>query len=122
MEELEMINYRIIEDKEELARKLAYWEFKNKTFTFTYGYFDVIDKEKLEFLAQAADGVNRLLVGIYSDRMAEAAGVKLNHSERDRAQILASLRFVNIVIILDKPADEAVKELNPTKVVPNSKL
>ncbi len=111
--ELELINHRIMNDKDELSRKLAYWKFKTKTFAFIYGYFDVLTKEVLDYLANASNEADRMIVGVYSDRLAKEAGRSLNNNETDRATLVASLRFVNVVTILDEPAEDMIAFLQP---------
>ncbi len=117
MNELEMISERIISEKDVLSRKLAYWKFKQKNFTLVYGYFDVLSKESLEFLANSSNETNRLIVAIYSDRMAKETGKLLTNDENRRALLIASLRFVNIVTILDEPLNDMVNFLQPDKLI-----
>lgn len=111
--ELELISQRIKNDKEELSRKLAYWKFKSKTFAFVDGYFDVLTKEIIDYLANASNGTNRLIVAVRSDKQAKEAGRSLKNNETDRAMLVASLRFVNIVIILNEPVEDMIAFLNP---------
>lgn len=114
--ELELISHRIVNDKDALSRKLAYWKFKTKTFAFVYGYFDVLTKEVLDYLANASNETSRLIVGVCSDRMAKESGRSLKNNEEDRAMLVASLRFVNIVTILDEPAKDMIAFLQPDVV------
>jgi len=111
--ELDLIKHRIKNDRDEISRKLAYWKFKSKTFAFVHGYFDTLTKEVLDYLANASNETNRLIVGVRSDRLAEEAGRSLKNNETDRAMLVASLRFVNIVVILDEPVEGMVAFLNP---------
>lgn len=111
--ELDLINHRILNDKDELSRKLAYWKFKSKTFAFVHGYFDGLTKDVLDYLANAANETNRLIVAVHSDRLAKEAGRTLNNNEGDRATLVASLRFVNIVVILDEPVEDMITFLKP---------
>lgn len=111
--ELDLIGLRIMNDKEALSRKLAYWKFKSKTFAFVHGYFDELNKDVLSYLANAANETNRLIVGVYSDRLAKEAGRSLKNNETDRATLVASFRFVNVVTILDEPAEDMIAFLQP---------
>lgn len=111
--ELELISQRIMNDKDVLSRKLAYWKFKSKTFAFVCGYFDVLNKEVLDYLANASNETNRLIVGVYSDKMCKEAGRTMTNSETDRATLVASLRFVNVVTILDEPGKDMAAFLQP---------
>ncbi len=120
--ELELIKHRIMDNKDEISRKLAYWKFKSKTFAFIYGYFDVLTKEVLDYLANASNEANRLVVGVCSDRLAKEAGRPLKNSEADRAMLVAALRFVNVVTILDEPVEEMTAFLRPDVTPAGSEL
>lgn len=120
--ELDLINHRIMNDKDEISRKLAYWKFKNKTFAFVHGYFDGLTKDVLDYLSNASNETNRLIVGVRSDRLAKEAGRSLNNNETDRAMLVASLRFVNVVIILDEPAENMLAFLQPDAIPEGSDL
>lgn len=111
--ELELISHRIMNDKDVLSRKLAYWKFKSKTYAFVHGYFDELTKEVLEYLAEASNQTKRLIVAIRSDKQAKEEGRTLKNNELDRAMLIASLRFVNIVTILDEPIEDMIKFLHP---------
>ena len=111
--ELELIGQRIVNDKDEISRKLAYWKFKNKTFAFVYGYFDELTKDVIGYLSNASNETNRLIVGVYSDRLSKENGRSTNNNETDRAMLAASLRFVNVVTILDEPVEDMVAFLQP---------
>ncbi|MDR0660287.1 MAG: hypothetical protein LBG19_05695 [Prevotellaceae bacterium] len=111
--ELELINHRIMSDKDEISHKLAYWKFKSKTFAFVHGYFDVLTKEVLDYLANASNETNRLIVAVHSDRLAKEAGRSLGNTEADRATLVAALRFVNVVLILNEPVEDMIAFLKP---------
>lgn len=111
--ELDLISHRIMNDKEVVSRKLAYWKFKTKTFAFVHGYFDELTKEVLDYLTNASNATNRLIVGVRSDRLAKEVGRSLKNNETDRATMIASLRFVNVVVILDEPVEDMIAFLNP---------
>ena len=111
--ELELIGQRIVNDKDEISRKLAYWKFKNKTFAFVYGYFDELTKDVIGYLSNASNETNRLIVGVYSDRLSKENGRSTNNNETDRAMLAASLRFVNVVTILDEPVEDMIAFLQP---------
>jgi D-beta-D-heptose 7-phosphate kinase/D-beta-D-heptose 1-phosphate adenosyltransferase len=100
-------------DRDMLSRKLAYWKFKSKTFAFIHGYFDELTKDVLNYLINASNETNRLIVGVISDRLAKETGRSLKNNETDRAMLIASLRFVNVVIILDEPVEDMIAFLEP---------
>lgn len=115
---MELITQRIMNcDKEALSRKLAYWKFKSKKFTFIAGYFDVLNKANIEYLTAASDKADRLMVGVYSDKFAKANNRPLTNSEQDRALLLACLRFTNVIVILDEPAKDIAEFLQPDEEV-----
>ena len=111
--ELELIEHRIMNDRDSISRKLAYWKFKTKTFAFVDGYFDELTKEVLSYLANSSNSTNRLIVAVRSDRLAKEEGRQLKNNETDRAMLVASLRFVNVVTILDEPVEDMIAFLNP---------
>jgi D-beta-D-heptose 7-phosphate kinase/D-beta-D-heptose 1-phosphate adenosyltransferase len=122
--ELERIQSRIHKnDIKNLEKKLAYWRFKSFKIVFIYGNYDVIDRTKIEYLTRVADFGNRLVIGVRSDDAAKLSGItELKHDEYTRASVLASLRFVSRVEIIDDVSPlEFIKILKP-QVLVDSKI
>ncbi|MDR1983737.1 MAG: D-glycero-beta-D-manno-heptose 1-phosphate adenylyltransferase [Prevotellaceae bacterium] len=118
--ELERIRSRIHKnDINDLSKKLAYWRFKSYKIVFIYGNYDILDRKHIEYLTRVADFGNRLVVGLRSDDAAKRSGItELMHDEYTRATVLASLRFVSRVEIIDDVSPlEFIKFLKPHVLV-----
>ncbi|MDR2292709.1 MAG: hypothetical protein LBE11_04460 [Prevotellaceae bacterium] len=117
--ELERIQSRIHKnDIGNLEKKLAYWRFKSYKIVFIFGNYDILDRKRIEYLTQVADFGNRLVLGIRSDEAAKSLGTELINDEYTRAIVLASLRFVSRVeIIEDVSPLEFIKILKPHVLV-----
>jgi bifunctional ADP-heptose synthase (sugar kinase/adenylyltransferase) len=117
--ELERIQSRIHKnDIGNLEKKLAYWRFKSHKIVFIFGNYDILDRKHIEYLARVADFGNRFVIGLHSDDTIKRLGVELIHDEYTRATVLASLRFVSRVDIIDDESPlEFIKILKPHVLV-----
>ena len=119
MEKLAVIRSKIF-DNDELERKLAFWRFKNSEIVFTNGCFDVLHRGHIEYLAQARDKGEVLIVGLNTDasvRRLKGAGRPVNPQEA-RAMVLASLLFVDAVVFFDEDTPyELIKTIQPDVLV-----
>lgn len=112
-------NYRPL-TWEEAEEKVQRWKEKGETVVFTNGCFDILHRGHLTYLQQAAALGDHLIIGLNSD--ASVRGLKgperpINN-EADRALMLASLRFVDDVVIFgeDTPK-ELLSHLKPDILV-----
>lgn len=93
-------------------------KFAGKSVVFTNGCFDILHKGHVEYLAQAADLGDTLVVGINSDASVKRQG---KGDERPinpvdaRATLLAALGFVGAVVEFDGDTPIEIIE----KIVPN---
>jgi bifunctional ADP-heptose synthase (sugar kinase/adenylyltransferase) len=117
--ELERIQSRIHKnDTGSLDKKLAYWRFKSFKIVFIFGNYDILDRKRIEYLTQVADFGNRLVIGLRSDEAVKRMGTELVNDEYTRATVLASLRFVSRVEIIDDMSPlEFIKILKPHVLV-----
>ncbi|MDR0420693.1 MAG: D-glycero-beta-D-manno-heptose 1-phosphate adenylyltransferase [Prevotellaceae bacterium] len=117
--ELERIKSRIHKnDIVSLEKKLAYWRFKSFKLVFIFGNYDILDRKRIEYLARVADFGNRLVIGLRSDDAVKGLGTKLVNDEYTRATVLAALRFVSRVEIIDDESPlEFIKFLKPHVLV-----
>ena len=73
MEWTTRINSKIL-SSDALVRNLNIWRFKNRKIVFTNGCFDLLHRGHIEYLAQAADLGDKLIVGINSDESVRRIG------------------------------------------------
>lgn len=103
MELLPYIEKKIAHSAEEASRILNMWRFRNERIVFTNGCFDILHRGHVEYLAKAAALGTKLIVGLNTD--ASVRRLKGNsrpvNDEQSRALVLASLLFVDEVILFD---------------------
>ena len=77
---------------------------KSKNIVFTNGCFDIIHRGHIEVLAQTADLGDRLIIGLNSDTSIQKLKGKNRPiiEEQSRAILLASLEFVDAVVIFSE--------------------
>ena len=96
---------------EELIQKRALWKLTSRKVVFTNGVFDILHPGHYRYLMQARDLGHALIVGLNSD----ASTKRLKGPERpinpeqSRALALASLLFVDAVLIFD--------EVTPARII-----
>jgi len=110
-----------IQSREQLARTIALWKFKDRKIVFTNGCFDLLHKGHVTYLAQAAEMGDMLVVGLNSDASVKklAKGSSRPIQDQDsRALIMASLESVAAICIFDEdtPAD-LIKLVQPDVLV-----
>lgn len=89
---------------DELANQLKSWRSSGKKIVFTNGCFDVLHRGHIEYLAQAADMGDILIIGLNTDNSVkrlkgESRPVNDQHA---RALLLAALSFVDAVTLFDE--------------------
>lgn len=103
MNNKERIKAKILSDIE-LKRALARIRFMGQKIVFTNGCFDIIHRGHIEYLMQAADLGDILIVGLNSDiSVKKIKGT--NRPVQDqvtRSKILASMAFINYVTLFDE--------------------
>jgi rfaE bifunctional protein nucleotidyltransferase chain/domain len=105
---------------QDLDRWLAVSRFKRKSIVFTNGCFDIIHRGHIEYLTRAAAMGDLLVIGLNTD----ASVKKLKGSSRPvldeetRAMILASMGFVNAVVLFDDDTPyDLIKQIRPNTLV-----
>ncbi|MDP4282298.1 MAG: D-glycero-beta-D-manno-heptose 1-phosphate adenylyltransferase [Bacteroidota bacterium] len=119
MEFLEIIKGKIL-PWNLIDKRVAMWRFLDKKIVFTNGCFDILHLGHIEYLAKARSMGNLLIIGLNSD----ASIHKIKgpdrpvNDENSRAMVLASLSFVDAVILFDEetPA-ELIRRINPDILV-----
>lgn len=87
---------------------------------FTNGCFDILHRGHIEYLSKAADMGDVLVVGLNTDasvRRLKGEGRPVNNEEA-RALVLASLSFVDAVVLFDEDTPyELIKAVHPDVLV-----
>lgn len=119
LDKLTVVKNKIITTTQ-LQRKLAVWRLGSQKIVFTNGCFDILHAGHVLSLAGAASFGNRLIVGLNSD-----ASVKRLKSENrpiqnqdSRALLLASMQFIDLVVIFEEDTPEnLIRLVNPDVLV-----
>lgn len=94
-----------------------------KQLVFTNGCFDILHRGHVTYLEYARSQGDALLVGLNTDRSVRANKGDLRpiHSEQDRAYVLASLRWVDYVVLFDQSEPcELIAQVMPHVLVKGS--
>lgn len=122
-----MSKHKEVADKictaEMLQNLLGKWKAEGKKIVFTNGCFDLLHKGHVDYLAKAADLGDVLVLGLNTDN--SVSRLKGPHrpiqDEGSRMQIMASLAFVDAVILFDEPTPyELIKLVQPDVLVKGS--
>ena len=107
-------------DSSTLQKQLELWRFFGKKIVFTNGCFDLLHLGHIDYLAKAAAMGNILIVGLNTD----ASVSKLKgparpiNDEHSRLFVMASLFFVNAVILFDEPTPiKLIRQIEPDVLV-----
>ena len=109
-----------IQDRKEARATLAGWRLGSNKIVFTNGCFDLMHPGHLNYLAQARSLGQHLVIGLNTD--ASVRRLKGEHrpimDEEARALLLASLAFVDLVVLFgeDTPLD-LIQMLRPDVLV-----
>ena len=108
MDYLEIINSKIFPGFGSFSANLKRWKFSGDKVVFTNGCFDILHRGHIDYLAKAAGLADRLIIGLNSDR--SVARLKGDGrpviDENSRALLLASLFFVDAVVLFDEDTPE----------------
>ncbi len=100
-------------DWDGLKTKVAQWESEGKKIVFTNGCFDILHKGHVDYLAKAADLGDILVLGLNTDE--SVSRLKGPHrpiqDEQSRMLIMASLSFVDAVVLFNEPTPLKLIEL-----------
>lgn len=119
MNKLDVVNSKIV-TLERLLRTVSTWKFKDQKIVFTNGCFDLLHLGHIDYLAKAADLGNKLIVGLNTDESVAAlkGPSRPITNQQSRASILASLFFVDAVVLFDAPTPyELISSIKPDILV-----
>ena len=116
---LEIIKVKVFHT-EELRAKLNIWRLLEKKIVFTNGCFDLLHLGHIDYLSKAADLGDKLVIGLNSDASTSALkGLgRPIIDQYSRSIMLASLLFVDAVILFDDPTPlELIDQVRPDVLV-----
>jgi rfaE bifunctional protein nucleotidyltransferase chain/domain len=112
-----------IKSREEAQTQVKAWQAKGETVVFTNGCFDLLHLGHVDYLEKARELGDRLIIGLNTDNsVSRFKGPERPLQDQDsRAQILASLQFVYLVVFFneDTPFD-LISALIPNVLVKGS--
>ena len=109
-----------IESIDSLQKKITGWKLRSRKIVFTNGCFDILHKGHVSYLAEAADLGDILIVGVNADRSVQKlkGPSRPINDESSRCEVLASLGFVDAVIVFHEPTPyELIKMIQPDVLV-----
>lgn len=115
--------YEIIDkiyNLEKLKNDIKYWKNNNNKIIFTNGCFDILHRGHIEYLIKAREMGDILIIGLNSnDSIKKLKGENRPiNDEKSRSLILASLMFVDVVIVFDEDTPlNLIKMINPDILV-----
>ena len=116
MEALEIIKSKIY-DWSSIKTQVEIWKSENKKIVFTNGCFDILHLGHVEYLSKTKDIGDILIVGMNSDKSPYFKTKGDNrpiNNQMARTTILASLLFVDAVILFDEETPlNLIKLINP---------
>lgn len=119
MRKLEIIKGKVFHI-EELRANLNTWRLLEKKIIFTNGCFDLLHLGHIDYLSKAADLGNKLVIGLNSDASTSAlkGPGRPIIDQYSRSIMLASLSFVDAVILFDDPTPlELIAQIRPDVLV-----
>ena len=122
MNKLDILKAKII-DLNKLDSFLAYLRFKNQKIVFTNGCFDIIHRGHIEYLAQAANYGDVLIIGLNTDKSVQRIKGKSRpvQDENARAITLAAMHFIHAVVLFDEDTPyNLIKKVQPDVLIKGS--
>jgi rfaE bifunctional protein nucleotidyltransferase chain/domain len=119
MRKLELIKGKVFHI-EELRANLNIWRLLEKKIVFTNGCFDLLHLGHIDYLSKAADLGDKLVIGLNSDASTAAlkGPARPIIDQYSRSIMLASLSFVDAVILFDDPTPlELIAQIRPDVLV-----
>lgn len=109
----ELVNYldinkvsylRKIVNRDKVSDIISNWKKDKKKIVFTNGCFDILHIGHITYLSKAKLLGDKLIIGVNTDRSVKAlkGDNRPINSEHDRAQLLAALSFVDLVVLFDE--------------------
>lgn len=110
-----------IVSQDQALKNLKAWREKNKKIVFTNGCFDIIHPGHIDYLSQARDLGDILVLGLNTDQSVRRLNKGSNrpiNDERTRAYVLAGLACVDLIVFFDEDTPfNLIKLLQPNVLV-----
>jgi len=109
-----------IHSSESLAMLLESWRQQHKKIVFTNGCFDILHLGHIDYLSKAADLGDVMILGLNTDKsVSRIKGPERPvNDEKSRSLIMASLQFVDAVVLFDEPTPyELISLVQPDVLV-----
>lgn len=110
-----------IKTREEIQFVVQRAQFFGKKIVFTNGVFDLMHLGHVDYLSKAKDCGDILIVGMNSDasvKMLNKGDTRPLQDQQSRAMVLASLSFVDFVVIFDEETPyDLIKAVQPDVLV-----
>jgi len=107
--------------KEDALRLINTKKFVGKKIVFTNGCFDILHPGHTEYLNQARDLGDFLVLGLNTDasvKLLNKANNRPINTEADRAAVLAGLSSVDVIVLFDTATPlQLITYLNPNVLV-----
>jgi rfaE bifunctional protein nucleotidyltransferase chain/domain len=102
---LQTINTKIYQNIVDFETNLNVWRLNNEKIVFTNGCFDLLHLGHIDYLSKAADLGTKLVIGLNSDLSTQnlKGPNRPICNQTSRAALLASLFFVDAVILFEEP-------------------
>lgn len=116
---IEIIKSKILDDKN-LCSVLELARMQDRKIVFTNGCFDLLHQGHIDYLAKARGLGDMLIVGLNTDNSVKRlkGNTRPIQDEQSRALILASLLFVDYVVMFDEDTPyNLIKKINPDVLV-----
>ncbi|MBI9035341.1 MAG: D-glycero-beta-D-manno-heptose 1-phosphate adenylyltransferase [Bacteroidales bacterium] len=119
MKTFERIQSKIM-NLQAMKQQLAIWKFQEKKIVFTNGCFDILHLGHIDYLSQAKDQGDILVLGLNSDssvrRIKGESRPIIN--EKARATAMAALAFIDLVVLFDEETPyELIQLIQPDVLV-----
>ncbi len=120
MTHLKQLTAKIFNDVRAFLPTLNQWQQAGFKTVFTNGCFDILHRGHIDYLAQAADLADKLIIGLNTDQsVSRLKGVhRPLQDEVSRAHVIAALSFVDAVVLFDEDTPyQLIKSVLPHVLV-----
>jgi len=118
MNKFSFIKTKVVNNISELVVE---WKNQNQTIVFTNGCFDILHRGHIQYLAEAADFGDKLIVGINSDnsvKQLDKGASRPIQDENSRALIIAAIEFVDAVVIFNETTPlQLITKIKPNVLI-----